>query len=180
MDRIGWRALGAGMTAALALAVVGVAAPAAAQPADQEAQDCVLWIDEDVLVCVPHGEDLDAAFTEQTGQVRVPSGTELDAGRDAAAPSAVYDLVTYYANTSYSGSNFTITRSTPCNGVTLSSVPNLGTYGLNDAVSSFFGWGSCEARLYADVNYGGSTYGYAPLASSLGAFDNVASSTRAR
>lgn len=179
MNRIPRRALGLGVVAA-ALTLAGVAAPAAAQP---EEQDCVLWIDEDILVCVPHGEDLAAAFTDQTGMVRVPSPDEGDSGGSEAegfGASTVYDLVTYYANASYGGANFTITRSTACNGVTLSSVPNLGSYGLNDAVSSFFGWGSCTARLYADTSYGGSTYGYAALASSLGSFDNVASSTRAR
>lgn len=175
MNRITRQAARAGVTFAAVIALGAVAAPAAA---DDEEQDCVLWVDEDVVVCVPHGEDLAAAFTEQTGLVRVPSGTEVE--EDGFGPSAVYDLVTYYANASYGGSNFTLVRSTPCNGVTLTSVPNLGSYGLDNAVSSFFGWGSCTARLYADTSYGGSTYGYAALASSLGAFDNVASSTRAR
>lgn len=175
VNRITQRGVRVGVAVAAALALVAVAAPAAA---DDEEQDCVLWVDEEVVVCVPHGEDLAAAFTEQTGLVRVPSGTEVE--EDGFGPSAVYDLVTYYANASYGGASFTLTRNTPCNGVTLSSVSNLGTVGLDNAVSSFQGWGTCTARLYADTSYGGSTYGYAASASSLGAFDDVASSTRAR
>ncbi|HWH97333.1 MAG TPA: peptidase inhibitor family I36 protein [Pseudolysinimonas sp.] len=162
----------AALTASIALLVLGAAVPAHATSPDEH---CIVYLDDDVVVCAETLEDADAAFTESTGLTRVESSEE-----DGAGPLTVYSLATLYVDVSYGGSSYTFTRSTPCNGVTLSSVPNLGTYGLNDAVSSFATYSTCQVRLYADISYGGSTYGYATSQSSLPTFNDVASSARAR
>jgi hypothetical protein len=175
MIRTPWRRTGA-LVASVAVLVLGAAAPANAVESDQH---CIVLLGDeahdDAVACAETLEEADEAFTEQTGLSRVDSGEESLLGS-----LVVYTLATLYRDASYGGSSFTFTRSTPCNGVTLSSVPNLGSYGLGDAVSSFLTYGSCQVRLYADINYGGSTYGYTTTQSSLPTFNDVASSARAR
>lgn len=164
--------------AALALTLL-TALPASADPLEE---DCAVDVDLDLVVCVPIGDDLAGAYFDETGLELLPSPDE-EAGRSASSavtPLASYSLVTFYVNASYSGGSFTIVRGTPCDGVTLSSVANLGTVGMNDSISSFLTYGSCTARLYEDVSYGGSTYGYTTSKSSLPTFNDIASSARAR
>lgn len=165
----------AALAASIALLSLGVATPAAADVLEEH---CVIQLDADVelTVCAATLEAADAAFTERTGLVRV----EEPADAENLGPLVVYTLATLYVDAGYGGGSYTFTRSTPCNGVTLSSVPNLGSYGLNDAVSSFFTYSTCQVRLYADINYGGTTYGYTTSQSSLPSYNDVASSARAR
>lgn len=167
--------------AAVVVAATLVLLPAAPAAADPEPQDCALDVDLDVLVCVAVGDDLAAAYLDETGRELLPSPDEGEGSANGLlGPLASYSLVTFYVNTSYAGASFTIVRSTPCNGSTLSSIANLGTVGMNDAISSFATYGSCEARLYEDVSYGGSTFGYTTSTSSLPTFNDLASSARAR
>lgn len=167
-----------GIAAALAITILtlGGAAPANAA---EDPQDCIFYEDDDVLVCVPSGDDLLAAFTEQTGYTTVPSP---DDGEPLASrgPLVVYILATLWQNNGYTGTSFTFSRSTPCNGVTLSSIADLGVVGLNDSVSSFQTFGTCTVRLYEDLSYGGATYGYTTSQSSLPTFNDIAGSARAR
>jgi hypothetical protein len=162
----------AGLLAALALLVGGVATPATAQERDEY---CVILLDDeaDTVICADTREGADAAFTEATGLTRVESA-------DVVGARVVYTLATLYTDAGYSGSVYSFTRSTACNGVTLSSVPDLASVGVNDAVSSFQTYSPCQVRLYADPGYGGSTYGYTTSQSSLPTFNDVASSARAR
>lgn len=169
-----WRGVGrsAAFLASLALLLVGVAAPANAQTKEEH---CVILLgeDADTVICADTVDAADAAFAEQTGLRRVESA-------DVVGPLVVYSLATLYTDAGYGGSSYTFTRSTACNGVTLASVPDLATVGVNDAVSSFLTYSSCQVRLYADVSYGGSTYGYTTSQSSLPTFNDVASAARAR
>lgn len=166
----------AALVAAIALLSLGVAGPASAGEPEEH---CFIQVEESVdllIVCADTVEEADAAFAVATDSVRVED--PADAGESGAR--VLYTLATLYTDVSYGGSSYTFTRTTACNGVTLSSVPNLVTLGLNDAVSSFLTYASCEVRLYADINYGGSTYGYTTTQSSLPTFNDVASAARAR
>lgn len=171
------RALGrtAGFTASLALLVLGAAVPA---HADAPEQHCMALLDGSdgaagQVFCADTFEEVDRVFREETGLIRVESA-------DVVGARVTYTLATLYANASYGGSSYTFVRSSPCDGVAAAGVSDLGTVGLNDAVSSFIAYSSCQVRLYADVSFGGGTYGYATTTASLPAFNDVATSARAR
>jgi hypothetical protein len=163
--------------ASLVLLVVGVAAPAQASALEEQSgeEHCVVLLDDDDanVVCAGTIEAAVQKFTAETGYTVSESADEV-------GPLVVYSLARLYADANYGGSSYLFTRSTACNGVTLSSVPDLGVFGLNDAVSSFLTYSTCTVRLYVDVNYGGSTYGYTTTQSSLPTFNDVATSARAR
>lgn len=178
MIRRTWRA--PALALSLALLVLGAAAPANAQTPEEH---CVVLLDDESAptVCGDTREEARAAFEKETGLVIVDSPeSEAARGSGQLGPLVVYSLAELFVNDNYGGSSFLFARSTPCNGVTLASVSNLGSYGLNDAVSSFLTYSTCTVRLYADINYGGTTYGYSTSQSSLPSYNDVASSARAR
>lgn len=123
--------------------------------------------------CANTLEEVDRVFHEETGLTRVESA-------DIVGARVTYTLARLYVNANYGGSSFTFLRSTPCDGVTSAGISDLGSVGLNDAISSFITYSSCQARLYADINYGGSTYGYTTTKASLPTFNDVATAARAR
>jgi hypothetical protein len=164
------RGLGAALALSIAL-LVAIGAPAHATEGERH---CIGFADDGTVVCASTLEGADDAFTAATGRTRVESG---DAARGALV---AFSLATLYANTGYTGSSFTVTRSTDCNGVTISGVANLATVGLDNAVSSFLAFGSCQVRLSADPNYAGAQFGFATSRSSLPTFNDVASSARVR
>lgn len=174
MIRTPWRPLGraAALAASLVLLVIGVAAPAHAETREEH---CVILLgdDADTVVCADSPDAALEKFTAETGYTVTESA-------DVVGPLVVYSIVRLYADAGYGGASHLVTRSTPCNGVTLSSIADLGAVGLNDAVSSFLTYSTCTARLFVDINYGGSSYGYATSQSSLPSFNDVASSVRAR
>jgi hypothetical protein len=175
---IAMRRAGAGLSAliaALAL-VVGAAAPA---QADAEEQACSYDLDEQWYVCVPLGDDLAAAVEAETGYTIVDSDEELG-GRGILV---TYSLVSLYTDAGYGGSTVLFTRTSgPCNGVSLSGWSNLGSYGMNDNVSSFVTYSSCTARLWSNANMLGTSYGFTTSTSNLApvGFNDVASSLQAR
>ena len=165
----------AAFTASLALLVLGAAAPA---HADAPEQHCMVLLDDNPDVaaqefCAGTFEEVDRVFLEQTGLIRVESA-------DIVGARVTYTLATLYADASYGGASHTFLRSSPCDGVTAAGVSNLGAVGLNDVVSSFMTYSSCQVRLYADINYGGGTYGYTTTTASLPTFNDVATAARAR
>jgi len=172
--RTSWRPLGraAALAATLALLVIGVATPAHAETAEEH---CVILLgdDADTVVCAETPDAAVQRFTAETGYTVTESA-------DVVGPLVVYSIAQLFADAGYGGSSYLITRGTACNGVTLSSIADLGTIGLNDAVSSFTTYSTCTVRLFVDINYGGSSYGYATSQSSLPTFNDVASSARAR
>ena len=174
MIRTSWRPLGraAALAAALALLLIGVAAPAHAEAPEKH---CVILLgdDADLVVCAETPDAAIQRFTAETGLTVTQSA-------DVVGPSVVYSIAQLFAASGYAGTSYLITRATACNGVTLSSLPDLGAIGLNDAVSSFLTFSTCTVRLFADINYGGSTLGYTTSQSSLPTFNDVASSARAR
>jgi hypothetical protein len=163
----------AALLASTALLVGAAALPAQATEVEEH---CIALVDDGTVVCAETLEAADAEFTEATGYTRV----EDAAARGDLELLVVYSLATLYQHAGYSGSSYTFTRSTACNGVTQAGISNLTSVGLNDAVSSFLTYGTCQVRLYADASYAGSTFGYASSQSSLPTFNDVASSARAR
>jgi hypothetical protein len=151
-------------------AVLGLAAPAQADDRDEH---CIVLIDDGSTVCAATLEDADEAFTTVTGYTRV-------ADEGARGALVVYSLVTLYPNNGYGGSSYTITRSSACNGSTVSGISDLATIGMNNVISSFQTYGSCQARLYDGTGYSGSTYGYATSSANVGALNDLASSVRVR
>jgi hypothetical protein len=178
--RTTWRPLGraVALAASLALLVIGVAAPAHARPLEEQSgeEHCVVLLDDDAADSVACAGTIEAAVQKFTAE----TGYTVSETADEVGPLVVYTLARLYADANYGGSSYLFTRSTACNGVTLSSVPDLGVFGLSDAVSSFLTYSTCTVRLYVDVNYGGSTYGYTTTQSSLPTFNDVATSARAR
>jgi hypothetical protein len=171
------RALGrtAAFTASLALLVLGAAAPAHAEAPEQH---CMVLLDDiaDVAAqefCADTFEEVDRVLQEETGLIRVESAEIVGA-------RVTYTLATLYQDASYGGSSYTFLRSSACDGVTAAGIPDLGAVGLNDAVSSFIAYSSCQVRLYADISYGGSAYGYTTTKASLPTFNDVATSARVR
>lgn|GEM_PF-1911607 len=163
-----------------AVAVVAAALVlAGALPAHAEEPDihCIALLDDGSVVCAPTVEEADEAFTEETGLVRVSDGTAL---RGSVGTLAVYTLATLYPNNGYGGSSYTITRTFACNGSTVSGVPNLATSGMDNIVSSFQTYGGCQVRLYDGTSYTGSTFGWAGSSTSLGSFNDLASSVQVR
>lgn len=181
MIRRTWRPLA--LAASLIFLVLGIAVPANAQT---EEEHCVVLLDDDVavdqqvVVCASTIEGAAAAFTEQTGYTIVDSAEDENTSFASFGPLVVYSLAQLYVDANYGGSSYLFTRSSPCNGVTQAGVSNLVSYGLNDQISSFLTYSTCEVRLYDDINYAGGTYGYTTTQSSLPSFNDRASSARAR
>lgn len=163
------RALGAVLVAAVSF-LVSLGSPAYASEPEEH---CILLADDGTVVCAATIEAADAAFHDATGYTRV----EDEAARGVLA---VYSLATLYQDSGYGGSSYTITRTSSCNGVTVSGLASLAATGLDNAVSSYLAYGSCQVRLYSDASYGGSTFGYAGSQSSLPSFNDLASSVRVR
>lgn len=159
------------LAAALAL---GAAAPATALSADDA--HCILLLDDGTVVCGASVEEADAAFTAATGYTRVAD----EAARGEIGTLAVYSLASLYPNNGYGGSGYTFVRTTPCNGSTVSGVSDLSTVGLNNTVSSFQTYGTCQVRLSDGTGYTGTTYGYTTSSTSLGSFNDLASSAQVR
>lgn len=180
-----WRPLGrsVALASSLVLLVLGVAAPAHAETPEEH---CVILLGDDdaaaaeAVVCADTREAALEAFTAETGYTVVETGYAAAESSESLGPLVVYSLAELFADAGYGGTSHLITRSTPCDGVTLSGVSNLGTVGLNDAVSSFQTYSTCTVRLYANASYGGSTYGWATSQSSLPTFNDTASSARVR
>lgn len=180
-----WRPLGrsVALASSLAMLVLGVAAPAHAETSEEH---CVILLGDDddaaaeAVVCADTREAALEAFTAETGYTVVETGYGAADSPESLGPLVVYSLAELFADAGYGGTSHLITRSTPCDGVTLSGVSNLGTVGLNDAVSSFQTYSTCTVRLYANASYGGSTYGWATSQSSLPTFNDTASSARVR
>ncbi len=168
----------AALLAAAGFLVVGVGAPAQAAPLEsaEDETHCIVFADDDTVVCAPTLEEADAAFTEATGYVRDPGV----AGRGDAGLLAIYSLATFYQNNLYGGSSITITRSFDCNGSTATGYTNLALVGMDNTISSFITYGSCQAQLWDGTGYGGTGFGYATTQASLPFFNDLASSARAR
>lgn len=180
--------------AALAAAVLGTMAfTAPAYAADESKSDdaagteaCWLNLDTDELRCFDDRETLLAVIASTGAELRfAPTVEESFAASSESSFSggggfvtmAVYFLATLYEHSGYSGSTLNITTGNPwmCSGTQYNG--NLSG-AWNDRVSSFQSYGGCRTRLATHINQGGPWYGPYTSASSLGTFNDVASSFR--
>jgi hypothetical protein len=180
----------AGAVLAVALlGALGFAAPAHADGAVKAEEEvsteaCWLNLDTDELQCFDDRETL-LAVIEDTGTALrfAPTVEESFAASSQSSLSggvgllATYFLATLYADSGYSGASLDITTSNSwmCSGTQYNA--NLsGSW--NDRVSSFESYGGCRTRLSTHINQGGPWYGPYTSASSLGTFNDDASSYR--
>jgi len=125
-----------------------------------------------------------ASFVPSASAIAASGQAAGKAGKAPAGVAASYLIGALYTDAGYGGSLKVLATgqtSNPC------SSPGSYTYGYgnltlgwNDAVSSFEGYGHCGFRLFYDANYGGSVYGPYFAKSTLGPFNNQASSYEAQ
>jgi hypothetical protein len=91
-------------------------------------------------------------------------------------PTTTYVLAIDYVNTNFSGGSLTWYQSARCGKFQASSMPS----GWNDVVSSVALFNGCANTLFANTNFGGSTYhiGRNGSASGLGSFNDKTSSEK--
>lgn len=169
--RIRTRALAA-FIAVTTGALVLLAAPAQAAPGGNPVQSC--WLDSDtgVVRCFANEEALEAAVAA-TGHVLVEEGSAL-AARQPAGVLAMFTIARFYDGASYGGATFVVSNmsSTVCaSGSVSGDLPS-----FNDKVSSFHSYFGCSTKIFQNTGGGGSSFGYAVDAASVGALDNLASS----
>lgn len=185
------RLLGRAGTAlvAAALGMTVFAAPANAAGESEAAESvrteaCWLNADTDELRCFDDRKALFAAVESTGAEVRfAPAVEESLAANSQTSLSggfgtlAIYFLATLYEHTGYSGSTLDITTSNwwMCSGTQYNG--NM-SWAWNDRVSSFQSYGGCRTRLSTHTYQGGPWYGPYTSASSLGTFNDVASSWR--
>jgi hypothetical protein len=159
------------VTAVLALG--GAAAPASADDGSTKTAAC--WVDADrgVTQCFSSPAAMQDAVRAQTGGTFVRQTSAL---ARPAGVLAVYVIADLYTNASYGGTVTSITSSS-------STICTTGTGKLgnlsgvsNNSTSSFRSYLGCVTRLYDGAGQGGSSYGPAVSAASLGAFNDLASS----
>lgn len=174
---------GAALAVAL-LGTLGFAAPAHAEGVEETATEaCWLNLDTDEILCFDDRETLLTAVEDTGAVLRFAPAVEESFAASTQSFSggfgtlAIYFLATLYADAGYSGSTLDITtgNSWMCSGTQYNG--NLsGSW--NDRVSSFESYGGCRTRLSTHINQGGPWYGPYTSASSLGSFNDVASSYR--
>jgi hypothetical protein len=152
-----------------ALSLVGVAGPASAASAPNPAPEthCVVALGPEstgvpVAVCFP---------TFAQAMHAAGSGTRID-GRPLTSVIIGID----YSSTGFAGSTLTWTEPAGCGSYAASSMP-AGWDNVVESVQNFHG---CGTTLYQNTGFGGSTssVGVNGSASSLGAFNRMASSQR--
>ena len=134
-------------------------------------QDCGVFIDTGVTVCVPDGADLHAAVAQQTGRTIVIGTAKTDAAA-AASPLSTqttsYLLGRLYDDQNYGGSYEEFY------GLNTGCSPSAG-FGWVDIGSSWYGrvsafhsYSSCKTKIFEKTNYGGATYGFYAHSSYVG------------
>ncbi|MFB2554196.1 hypothetical protein [Herbiconiux liangxiaofengii] len=171
-------ALGLTAAAALTLLIAGPAATASASPVS-----CWTNLDTGATGCFDASVDPVDAIENATGRPVVAETTGPAAARGAgeatAAPAAAavdYLLLTAYDNTGLTGpsnSYFTSNTNICTNGYAYG-FTNFGTF--NDRFESFQSYNGCSATFFANSNYTGAEYGPYVSRTTMGTFNNTASS----
>lgn len=172
--RIAALSLGLAAVSISVLGFAGTANAATTQPA--AATSCSLDLGTNQVTCVPEGQDLNAAVLKEQGLVV----TTPTAGKSARAlsPQATFVQSQLYDDANYGGSFFQITNSAACNGSTVYTLSNLGSYGWSGRVSSFKSFSNCSTKVWEKSSPGGSSYGFNVNASNLGAMNDKANSAQ--
>ncbi|BDZ48628.1 hypothetical protein GCM10025867_08690 [Frondihabitans sucicola] len=102
----------------------------------------------------------------------------------AARPASVDGTATtfvqsqLYDDASYGGSFFQITNSAACNGSTVYTLNNLGSYGWSGRVSSFKSFSNCTTKVWQGTTPSGASYGFNTNVANLGAMNDKAKSAQ--
>lgn len=181
MGRLTTRAaLGAALTIG---ATLGIAAPAAAEPAGD-----ACWVDPrtDAYECFASEAEFEAALAAEgialvqppidAGPLAARAATEVVGAELTAAAAAYYILARFWDGSGYSGASFThASGASSCASYSISlNMPG----DWNDRVSSFQGYSGCRVRLAEHTWQGGALFGPYPGASSIGSMNDRASSFR--
>jgi hypothetical protein len=121
-------------------------------------------------------DSLIQAFDEE-GDALIAGDNRLTSADAATASRATYVLATFYSDANDGGSTLMATTSISTFCASNSYTGHL-TGSWIDAVSSFKTYGDCRSRLYENTYQGGSNYGPAVQASSIGVMNDEASSYR--
>ncbi|SDZ45048.1 hypothetical protein SAMN05216554_3978 [Herbiconiux ginsengi] len=167
-------ALGLAAAAALTILTATSASASASASPTEPAQSCWTNVDTGQTGCFDAALDPVEAIELATGR---PLVTGESASRSAAPTGA---LVDYLLLTGYDGQNMTglsnsyfSSNANICNAVAYG-FQNLGTW--SDRFESFQSSNGCQATFYADTLYDGTAYGPFVSKTTMGSFNNVASS----
>jgi len=153
-------------------ALLLLAAPAQAEPRGNPGQTCWLNSDTGVVRCFTDESALEASLAA-TGHVLVEEGSAL-AARQPAGVLAMFTIARFYDVAGYGGATFIVSNSSSTVCASGSVSGDLPTF--NDKVSSFHSYFGCSTKIFQNTGGGGSSFGYAVDAASVGALDNLASS----
>lgn len=148
----------------LALAIAGLASSGAQAATPTVYRSCSLDLGTGTTVCVPYGQDLNAAVLQQAHlRVVVPGGAVVTTATAFAAPESVqtvYVQAQLYSYSNYGGAMFQVTNSSACNGSTVYQLTNLSSYGFDNDTDSFRSFNNCSTKLWDGANISGTSYGY--------------------
>lgn len=152
--------------AALVVAVASVAVPVAgASPAlaDEPVTHCWQDLESGAGGCFDTYAEV---LTDIALHAAVPRGDTAD----GITPLSTVIIGQVFEDANYGGSSFTFTASGDCDTNVdvdweLSAMPS----GWNDRVSSFKSFGQCATKIWQDVGYGGSSYGFVVNSTYVGA-----------
>tara|TARA_R110002020_G_scaffold286153_1_gene501708 strand:- start:68 stop:625 length:558 start_codon:yes stop_codon:yes gene_type:complete len=156
------------------------AAAAESQSPKEEFTYCSIDLDTDAKVCAASADVLADAVLRQTSTALYDGRKALvseAAAKDAARASYVVGQVFSYP--SYGGSMLQFTRSSDCASLASGTVwahADLATVGFNNDIDSFKSFSGCSTKVFENTYYGGSSYGWATNATSIGVMANQASS----
>jgi hypothetical protein len=176
---------GAVAAGALALAIVGLAGSGAQAATPTAHRSCSLDLGTGTTVCVPAGQDLNAAVLTQAHlRVVVPGGAvgrTTSAVAVAESVQTVYVQAQLYSYSNYGGAMFQVTNSSACNGSTVYQLTDLANYGFDNDTDSFRSFNNCSTKLWDGANLSGTSYGYYVNSTYVGdAMVNRASSLQIR
>ncbi len=127
---------------------------------------CVLMLDDagptgDTLACFDSIAEADALVVRRPAAPPSSGPSHEDPGLAEATVATTFTLGRLYEHSQWGGASLaikaTVSRSTsPCLDNTWDyEIPNLGTYGWNDRVSSFESYNDCSTNLFEHTNFGG-------------------------
>lgn len=176
-------------TALFAVAATMGVAPAANAASVDRTQSCWQELDTGKSLCVDASADLaDAVYaaygitmSTPDAAVGIRRGSETTSRSAAAGVVALASTVIgiFYENASYGGASYVASVSqNGCYGYS-HGYTNLGSIGWDNRISSFRSYSNCRTAIFANTNYGGSSYGYYTNSSYVGsAMNDQASSIR--
>ena len=166
--------------AAALLATVGIASPASAATLPSgEGDYCVFNVDTGAYGC--YATELDAELATEPGTATRSLSTATTTTTATTTATTYYTYVRAYENSNYGGATLTFsgTSYSSCTGNGIIVQGDLPS-SWNDRISSFKSYLGCRFRVYEHIDLGGAYYGPYISASSMGSFNDRASSFQIR